>query len=60
MRRPVACADRKYFEDSTRNKERNRKMNDHRMLRVSGEERSLQIEGFGTPQGMVHDRFESR
>jgi hypothetical protein len=53
----LLAPDRKYFEDSTRNKERNREMNDHRMLCVSGEERGLQIEGIrGRCKEWFHDR----
>jgi hypothetical protein len=41
----LLAPDRQYLEDGARYKERNRKMNDDRMLRVSREERGLQIEG---------------
>jgi hypothetical protein len=35
---------RKYFEDITGNKERDRKMNDHWLLRVSRKKRGFEIE----------------
>jgi hypothetical protein len=50
---------RQHFEDSARDKERNREMNDHRMLRVSGKERGLQIEGIHGCKEWFHDRFST-
>jgi hypothetical protein len=52
----LLAPDRQYLEDDARYKERNRKMNDDRMLRLACEERGLQIEGIrGSHEKQFHN-----
>ena len=52
----LLAPDRQYVEDSACNKERDRKMNDDRMLGVACEQRSLHIERIrAKPQKQFHN-----
>jgi len=54
----LLAPDCQYFEDSAGDKERNREMNDDRMLGVSGQERGLDVEGIrGRSKEQFHNHF---